>query len=119
MMAMADIPPMLRTAFITVGAEYVDDRLIPELLARRHSVRTLAREGPEHKVPPGCSLVRGNALDPSAFADHIRSADTFLHLVCVSHPSPANADEFRKIDYAPTRGAFAAARSSGIRRLEH
>jgi uncharacterized protein YbjT (DUF2867 family) len=45
----------------------------------------------------------------------ILPADTFVQLVGVAHPSPAKADEFRKIDLPAGLGAVAAAKSSGIR----
>ena len=89
-------------------------RLIPELLKRKHVVRALARAGSEGKLPPGCELVSGNVLEAGSFADRIQPADTFVHLVGVSHPSPAKAEQFRKIDYVSAREAFAAAKASGI-----
>lgn len=42
-------------------------------------------------------------------------ADTFIQLVGVSHPSPAKAAEFRKIDLASARAGVEAAVFAGVR----
>ncbi len=89
-------------------------RLIPELLTRGHKVRALVRSGSEHKLPSSCTLIRGNALDGSTYANAIEPADTFVHLIGVPHPSPAKAREFRLIDYVAACEAFEAAKCSGI-----
>lgn len=89
-------------------------RLIPRLLARGHEVRALARPGSEKKLPPGCVPVVGNALDGSTYSKQISPADTFVHLVGVAHPSPAKAQEFRKVDLISGLGAVTAAKGAGI-----
>jgi uncharacterized protein YbjT (DUF2867 family) len=38
-----------------------------------------------------------------------------VHLVGVSHPGPAKAKEFRRIDYVAAREAFVAAKDSGVK----
>jgi len=43
-------------------------------------------------VAPGCRVVSGNALDYRTYAAHVSPADTFVHLVGVSHPSPSKAE---------------------------
>jgi uncharacterized protein YbjT (DUF2867 family) len=90
-------------------------RLIPLLLQRSYTVRALAREGSEYRLPPGCSPIRGNALDKESFISQIQPADTFVQLVGVSHPSPAKAREFRSIDLVSMQASVAAASASGIR----
>lgn len=89
--------------------------LIPRLLERGHTVRALVRPGSETRVPSGCTVVLGNALDRGSYAGKIPPADTFVQLVGVAHPSPAKAAEFRKIDLPSGLGAIAAARDAGIR----
>ena len=89
-------------------------RLIPRLLERGHEVRALVRAGSEKKLPPGCTPVFGDALDPSTYSDKIAPADTFVQLVGVAHPSPAKADRFRTIDLISGLGAIAAAKQAGI-----
>jgi uncharacterized protein YbjT (DUF2867 family) len=103
-----------RNIFITGGTGYIGRRLIPELLSRGHTVRALARGGSEEKLPGGCSVVLGNALDRSTFADKIAPSDTFIQLVGVAHPSPKKADQFRAIDLVSVRESVAAAKQARI-----
>lgn len=100
--------------FIAGGTGYLGRELIPELLRRGHRVRALARKGSESRLPDGCEVVTGNALDQSSFENEIRPSDTFVQLVGVAHPSPAKAKEFREIDLVSARASIAAAAKSGI-----
>ena len=103
------------TVFITGGTGYIGNRLIQRLSARGHRIRALVRPGSEHKLPANCcEPVLGNALDASAYADHIQPALTFVQLVGVSHPSPAKAAEFQAVDRVAALGAIEAARQVGI-----
>ena len=104
-----------RSVFVTGGTGYMGRRLIPQLLGRGHEVRALVRAGSEQKLPPGCAVVLGNALDGASYADKIEPADTFVQLVGVSHPSPAKAAEFRRVDLPAGLGAVAAAKSAQVR----
>jgi uncharacterized protein YbjT (DUF2867 family) len=54
-------------------------------------------------------------LDASSFRDLIAPADTLVHLVGVSHPSPAKAQEFRSIDLASAKASISAAVHAGVR----
>lgn len=95
--------------FISGGTGYVGGALIDELLRRNHQVCALVRPGSEKKLPPGCEIVVGNALEEEAYRQNLRAHDTLVHLVGVSHPSPWKADEFRRVDLASVRAAVAAA----------
>ena len=101
--------------FVTGGTGYIGSRVIPELLARGHTVRALVRAGSARKLPPGCSAVLGNALDRKTFADTIAPSDTFIQLVGVAHPSPSKAEQFRTIDLASVTESVAAAKQAAIR----
>jgi len=101
--------------FITGGNGYMGSRLIPRLLVGGHQVRALVRPQSQAKVPAGCTLVQGNALDARSYADQVQPATTFVQLVGVAHPSPAKAAEFRSIDLVAGREAMAAAVRAGIR----
>lgn len=103
-----------RSLFITGGTGYMGRTLIPRLLERGHHVRALVRPGSESKLPKGCDVIYGNALDASTYAAQIAPADTFVQLVGVAHPSPAKAAQFGQIDLPAGLGAVAAAKSGGI-----
>lgn len=104
-----------RSVFVTGGTGYLGCPLITELLQRGHEVRALARAGSEAKLPAGCLVVLGNALDGRSYASQVRPADTFVQLVGVSHPSPSKAAEFRAVDLASATGAVQAAVDAGVR----
>jgi uncharacterized protein YbjT (DUF2867 family) len=102
------------TVFVAGGTGYIGRPLILELLGRGHKVRALARSGSENKLPQGCEVVVGNALDSTSYADRIPQANTFVQLVGVGHPSPSKSAEFQAIDRTSALGAVAAASSASI-----
>ena len=114
---MAEIDVGARQLFVTGGTGYIGGALLPALVARGHRVRALVRPGSERKVPAGCEAVVGNALDAGSFAELVPPADTLLHLVGVSHPSPWKADQFRAVDLASALATVAAARASAVGHL--
>ena len=101
--------------FVAGGTGYLGTGLIAELLQRGHEVRALARPGSEQKLPPGCAPILGNALDKNSYMEQIRPADTFVHLVGVSHPNPSKAEQFRAIDLASVQNSAPAAVAAGIK----
>jgi uncharacterized protein YbjT (DUF2867 family) len=100
--------------FITGATGYIGSRLLPELLARGHVVRALVRDGSERKLPAGVIAVKGDALDSASFADQVAPSDTFIQLVGVAHPSPAKAEEFRRVDLVSVRASVTAAQAAGV-----
>jgi nucleoside-diphosphate-sugar epimerase len=103
----------MHRVFVTGGTGYIGQPLIRELLAREHQVRALVRPGSEHKLPPGCSLVLGDAVN-GGYAGAVDSADTFIHLIGTPHPNPAKAAEFRRVDLASIRSAVSSASAAGV-----
>jgi len=103
-----------KQVFITGGTGYMGQRLIAALAARGHLVRALARSGSERRLPAGCTPVVGNALDAATYSGSVRPGDTFVHLVGVSHPSPAKAEQFRTIDQVSLEAAVAAATEARV-----
>jgi uncharacterized protein YbjT (DUF2867 family) len=101
--------------FVTGGTGYLGRRLIPRLAARGHRVRALARPGAEERLPGGCDIRTGNALDATTLASAVSPADTFVQLVGTPRPSPAKAKEFVAVDLASIRASAAAARDAGVR----
>ena len=103
-----------KSVFITGGTGYIGSRVIPELVARGHSVRALARKESVPRLPHGCTPVVGDALDATTFARHVDGCDTFIQLVGTPHPGPSKAAEFERVDFVSARESVIAARSSGI-----
>jgi uncharacterized protein YbjT (DUF2867 family) len=104
-----------KNVFLTGGTGFIGSALAAELLRRGHQVRALTRPGSEGKLSTGCEIVHGDALDATTYASQIAPADTFVHLVGVSHPSPSKAAEFRAIDLQSIQQAVGAASRSGVR----
>jgi uncharacterized protein YbjT (DUF2867 family) len=88
--------------------------LISALGARGHEVRALARPGSEKRLPAGCAVVTGNPLKRTTFQEHVAPADTFVHLVGVTHPSPFKAGQFRTVDLASVRESVSAALAANV-----
>jgi len=101
--------------FVTGGTGFIGQHVIAALLAKGHSVQALIRPGSEKKLPSGCPFIYGDPLQKDSFARHVPPADTFVHLVGVTHPSPVKAYEFRTIDLASAQACIKVARESGIR----
>ena len=100
---------------LTGGTGYIGSRLAAILAARGHDVTALARKKSQHKLPPNCRVFLGNALVGESYASAIGSADTVIHLVGISHPSPAKARQFIEIDLKSAEEAIRIASAAGIR----
>jgi uncharacterized protein YbjT (DUF2867 family) len=100
--------------FIAGATGFMGRRLSEELIRRGHKVRALARAGSEKRVAPGCEAIIGDPLAAPTYGEAITGADTFVHLVGVSHPNPSKAAQFRSIDLASAREAVAGARGAAI-----
>jgi len=100
--------------FVSGGTGYVGSALIAELRRRKRDVCALVRAGSEHKLPAGCVLAIGNALEKESYRQNLRPKDTLVHLVGVSRPNPWKADEFRRVDLASVKAAVAAAIEAGV-----
>ena len=106
---------MGQNIFVTGGTGYIGSRLIPLLLHRGHRVTALVRPQSRERLPAGTNCIMGDALKLDSYTDHVRGADTFVHLIGVPHPSPSKAKQFREIDLVSIRVAIKAARDAGVR----
>jgi len=95
--------------FLTGASGFIGRALAAELVGRGHRVRGLVRRGSETRVAAGCEAVTADPLDDASYRQSVSGADTFVHLVGVSHPNPRKADQFRRIDLASARAAVSAA----------
>ena len=100
--------------FVTGGTGYIGQRLIPALVARGHRVRALARAESRSRVPPGATVVVGDALVADTFVRALRAGDTLVHLIGTPHPSPSKAAEFKSVDLASIHASVEASRRSGV-----
>ena len=100
---------MGQNVFVSGGTGYLGVELNRLLYARGHSIQALARPGSESKIPTGCEIVRGNALDASTFLHALSAGDTFVHLVGVAHPAPWKGTQFRAVDLPALRASAEAA----------
>jgi len=105
----------MRSVFVTGGTGFMGRELIMELVRRKYAVQALARHGSEHKLPHGCKVIPGDALDKNSFVLQIPPAETFVQLIGVTHPNPAKKDEFRAVDLGSARASIDAAREAGVR----
>lgn len=103
-----------RRIFVAGATGYIGTRLIPELLARGHQVTALARQQSREKLCAGCIPAIADALNGDSYRSFAEVADTFIHLVGVSHPSPAKAAQFREIDAKAGIEAIRVARQIGV-----
>src|SRR5689334_17634529 len=100
--------------FVTGGTGYMGTRLIPLLLQCGHSVTALSRASSASKLLAGIQPVLADPLC-HRYSSHIVGADTFIHLIGVSHPSPAKAAEFRSVDLPALKNAVKAARAAEVK----
>ena len=100
--------------FLTGASGFMGRNLSAELLLRGHRVRGLVRPGSERRVAAGVESITGNPLEAATYSDSVCGADTFVHLVGVSHPNPSKAAQFRSIDLASAKQAVRAAREANI-----
>jgi uncharacterized protein YbjT (DUF2867 family) len=105
---------MSRKVFVTGATGYVGSRLARELLGRGHAVKALARPASASRLPPGCEVVLGDALDAATYAQDVPPADTFVHLVGVPHPNPSKARAFRDVDLTSALAAVDAAAGARV-----
>jgi uncharacterized protein YbjT (DUF2867 family) len=89
-------------------------RLIPRLLTAGHTVWALVRSKSRNKLPAGCVLVPGSALEASSYQTAVPAGSTFIQMVGVAHPSPAKAAQFRSIDLVAGREAVKAGVAAGV-----
>ncbi len=97
------------------GTGYMGKRLIPQLLQNGHTVQALVRPTGTANLGPACMAIVCNPLDRQSFAAKLSPADVWVHLLGVSHPSPAKAEQFVSVDLRSIQEAVPAAVAVGVR----
>ncbi len=103
-----------RDVFLTGATGYLGRPLAAGLLSRGHVVRALVRRPSSDTLLPGAELIVGDALSAPTFAHAVPPADTLVHLVGVSRPSPLKARAFREVDLVSVRASIDAATVAGV-----
>jgi len=105
----------MASIWISGATGFVGRNLAAALLSRGHRVGALVRTGSETRAPAGCDIALGDPLDYAFYRNLLGEGDTLVHLVGVSHPSPAKAALFRQVDLPAAKAAVDAARDANIR----
>lgn len=101
--------------FVAGGTGYIGRVLIECLLKDGHTVRALTRPDSKNRLPAGCQVVVGDALDTATYRQQVAPSETFVHLVGVAHPGPGKKRQFHEIDLKSIECAVAAAGFAEIR----
>jgi uncharacterized protein YbjT (DUF2867 family) len=104
----------VKQVIVVGGTGYMGRPLIEKLVAAGYRVSAVARPESAAKIPPGGSVITGNALDSRTYEDQIPAGSTFVHLVGTPHPAPWKRAEFRSVDLASLEQSVAAARRAGV-----
>jgi uncharacterized protein YbjT (DUF2867 family) len=104
----------MKQVIVVGGTGYIGRPLIEKLVAAGYRVSAVARPESAAKVPPGSSVITGNALDSRTYERQIPSGSTFVHLVGTPHPAPWKGAEFRSVDLASLEQSVAAASRAGV-----
>lgn len=108
---------IVRDVLVTGGTGYVGRRLVAALLRRGHRVRVVTRAASASRVPTGAAAVIGDALNPQSYLDAVTPGDTLVHLVGTPRPSPAKAEEFKRVDLPSIEAAVSVASRARVAHL--
>lgn len=104
----------MKQVIIVGGTGYIGKPLIEKLSADGFCVTAVARPRSSAKLPVGCAVITGNALDSRTYEDQVLPGSTFVHLVGTPHPAPWKGSEFRSIDLVSLEQSVAAARRARV-----
>lgn len=103
------MPHTTQRIFVTGASGYIGNALIPELVARGHSVIALMRDPTRFAFAHCCQVVVGNPLDASSYIPHAGPVDTLIHLVGTRKPAPWKHSQFQAVDWVSIQEATQAA----------
>jgi uncharacterized protein YbjT (DUF2867 family) len=104
----------MKQVIVVGGTGYIGRPLIEKLSAGGFRMSAVARPQSSAKLPAGCCVIPGNALDSRTYEDQVPPASTFVHMVGTPHPAPWKAAQFRSIDLVSLEQSLVAARRAGV-----
>jgi uncharacterized protein YbjT (DUF2867 family) len=95
---------------------YIGRRLVPQLLASGHRVRALVRDPARAaaQLPAGCTLWRGDVLDPPSLGPALTGVEVAYYLV---HSMGSGEFDFEARDRRAAANFGAVARAHGVQRI--
>lgn len=101
--------------FITGGTGYIGAGLIQKLLQKDYQVTALSRAGSESRLPGGCDVTIGDALNGQSYKSKISPCETFIHLIGGRNPLPSKKKQFEEIDLASVKEALEAVKDTSVK----
>jgi NADH dehydrogenase len=102
---------------VTGGTGVIGEGVIPELIARGHSVRLLSRHAEEDaRQWPDVEPVEGNVADASSLRGSADGCEAVLHIAGIAEEHPPELT-FQGVNVDGTRHILAEAERAGVRRI--
>jgi uncharacterized protein YbjT (DUF2867 family) len=102
---------------VTGATGYVGGMLVPELLARGHTVRALVRDPARARLPGGVELAQGDVVRGTGLGEALAGVDVAYYLVHAMGRGNGPASEFAARDRAAAQQFGTAAARQGVRRV--
>jgi nucleoside-diphosphate-sugar epimerase len=104
----------MQNIFITGGTGYMGTRLIKALQNQEYAIRALVRKGSENKLPQGCEMITGNALDASSYQIKLNPHQHLCILLAWHIRLLQKKEQFKKIDLVSIHEAVKAAMYANV-----
>lgn len=104
----------MKRIVIAGSTGFIGRALVAALVARGNHVTSIMRPGTESRLPAGADCIVADPLNRATFLEAIRGFDAFVQLIGTPSPSPAKAEEFRRIDGGAGKEGAWACKEAGI-----
>ncbi len=107
--------------FVTGATGFVGSEVVKQLLAAKHVVRALVREGSEAKLKQRdqVEIHYGDATDEASLAGALEGCNAIIHLIGIIREFPGRKITYRRLHVETTENLLAAAEEQGVRRFLH
>ena len=107
--------------FVTGATGFVGSEVVKQLLAAKHAVRALVREGSEAKIEQRdqIEIHHGDATDAASLVGALDGCDALIHLIGIIREFPGRQITYQRLHVATTENLIAAATAQGVRRYLH